>query len=118
MLTATEARKASVHGTFRNPSTKRSEVVKPTSKKPPTISQNQGMKILSLDAGRTFVTFPCHGEAADHRQPDCALALHRIHDGAAGRDSGRCQRNGELAARRDGGLRSRGGTVPDPLHLA
>src|SRR5580765_7665982 len=49
MLTATEARKASVHGIFRNSSTKRSEVVKPTSKNPPTISQNQGMNFLSLD---------------------------------------------------------------------
>ena len=56
MLTATEARKASVHGTFLNPSTKRSEVVKPTSNKPPTISQSQGMNFLSLDAVGLLVT--------------------------------------------------------------
>src|SRR5690349_1182795 len=43
MLTATEARKARVHGRFRNPSTNRSDVVKPTSNRPPTISQTQGM---------------------------------------------------------------------------
>ena len=43
MLTATDARKASVHGRFRKPSTKRSDVVNPTSKKPPMISQTQGM---------------------------------------------------------------------------
>src|SRR4051794_14471862 len=50
MLTATDARKASVQGTFRNPSTNRSEVVNPTSNNPPTINHNQGMKFLSLDA--------------------------------------------------------------------
>jgi hypothetical protein len=49
MLTATEARKPSVHGRFLNPSTKRNEVVNPTSKTPPMISQTQGMTILSLD---------------------------------------------------------------------
>src|SRR5689334_14725051 len=78
MLTATEARKARVQGRLRKPSTKRSEVVNPTSKKPPTISQNQGMKILSLDECRPVVTFPPHGEAADHRQHDRALALPGI----------------------------------------
>ena len=50
MLIATEARKASVQGRFRKPSTKRSEVVNPTSNNPPTISHSQGMNILSLDA--------------------------------------------------------------------
>ena len=43
MLIVTETRKASVHGRLRNPSTKRSEVVKPTSNSPPRISQNQAM---------------------------------------------------------------------------
>jgi hypothetical protein len=43
MLIATETRKAIVHGTFLNPSTKRREVVKPTSKTPPRMSQNQAM---------------------------------------------------------------------------
>jgi hypothetical protein len=61
MLTATEARKASVQGRFLNPSTKRSEVVKPTSNRPPTISQNQGMAIPSLDDCRSIVTFLVHG---------------------------------------------------------
>src|SRR5690348_15414077 len=49
MLTATEARKARVQGRLRKPSTKRSEVVKPTSNNPPTISHSHGMTILSLD---------------------------------------------------------------------
>jgi hypothetical protein len=44
MLTATEARKARVQGTLLKPSTKRSEVVNPTSKAPPTISHNQGIQ--------------------------------------------------------------------------
>jgi hypothetical protein len=34
---------------LRNPSTKRSDVVNPTSNRPPTISQTHGMTILSLD---------------------------------------------------------------------
>jgi len=42
--------KANVQGTFLNPSTNRREVVKPTSNKPPMMSQAQGMTILSLDA--------------------------------------------------------------------
>jgi hypothetical protein len=41
MLTATDPRKASVHGKFLNPSTNRSDVVKPTSNSPPRINQNQ-----------------------------------------------------------------------------
>src|SRR5579864_724469 len=58
MLTATEARKMSVHNRLRKPSTNRSEVVKPTSNKPPTISHSQGMTILSLDALRPVVRLP------------------------------------------------------------
>ena len=77
MLTATEARKASVHGRLRKPSTNRSEVVKPTSNRPPTISQTQGMNFLSLDARRAFVTLAPHGDKADHRQQDRAAALPR-----------------------------------------
>jgi hypothetical protein len=61
MLTATEARKASVQGTFLNPSTKRSEVVKPTSNRPPTISHTQGMKFLSLDARKSRDTLRRNG---------------------------------------------------------
>jgi hypothetical protein len=61
MLTATEARKASVQGTFLNPSTKRSEVVKPTSNKPPTMSQTQGMTFLSLDARKWRDNLRRHG---------------------------------------------------------
>src|SRR3954469_19448232 len=75
MLIATETRKASVHGKLRKPSTNRSEVVKPTSNRPPTISQTQGMNFLSLDECRAFVTLPIHGEAADHRQHDCTATL-------------------------------------------
>src|SRR4051794_13473331 len=58
MLTATDARKASVQNTFRNPSTKRSEVVNPISKQPPTISHSQGMTFLSLDEPRRLITLP------------------------------------------------------------
>jgi hypothetical protein len=60
MLIATETRNASVHGMFLNPSTKRSEVVNPTSNKPPTISQSQAMNILSLDARHSRANFACH----------------------------------------------------------
>jgi hypothetical protein len=61
MLMATETRKASVHGRFRNPSTNRSEVVNPTSNKPPTINHSQGMNMLSLDERRALVTLTVHG---------------------------------------------------------
>ena len=51
MLMATETRKASVHGRFLKPSTKRSEVVNPTSKNPPIMSQNQAMfRLRNQDA--------------------------------------------------------------------
>jgi hypothetical protein len=50
MLIATDTRKARVQGRFLKPSTKRKDVVKPTSNKPPTTSQSQGMTFLSLDA--------------------------------------------------------------------
>jgi hypothetical protein len=43
MLTLTDPRKASVHGRSLNPSTKRSEVVNPTSNNPPTISHSHGI---------------------------------------------------------------------------
>jgi hypothetical protein len=61
MLIATETRKASVHGTLRKPSTKRSDVVNPTSNSPPTINHNQGMNILSLDARRSHDKLHVHG---------------------------------------------------------
>jgi hypothetical protein len=61
MLIATETRKAIVHGTFLNPSTNRSEVVKPTSKRPPTISQNQGMDTPLLDARESGDNLRRHG---------------------------------------------------------
>src|SRR5438552_3536600 len=99
MLIATETRKASVHGRFLNPSTKRSEVVKPTSNRPPIISQTQGMTFLSLDAARSFVTLPPHGQAAHHRQHDCAVALSHLHDRPADRDSGRGPDDPQLVAR-------------------
>ena len=76
MLIATETRKASVHGTLRNPSTKRSEVVNPTSNSPPTISHSQGMKILSLDACVTHsLRSRVMAKPRDHRQQDRAAAL-------------------------------------------
>src|SRR5687768_6928887 len=46
MLIVTDTRKASVQGRLRNVSTWRSEVVKPTSKSPPTISQNHAINRL------------------------------------------------------------------------
>jgi hypothetical protein len=61
MLIATETRNASVQGRLRNPSTKRSEVVKPTSKYPPTISQNEAMDILSLDECHPSSNFARNG---------------------------------------------------------
>ena len=62
MLTATEARKATVQGRFLNPSTNRSEVVNPTSKNPPTISHNHGMAFLSLDVRDAQAKSARHGE--------------------------------------------------------
>jgi hypothetical protein len=57
MLIATDMRKASVQGRLRKPSTKRSEVVNPTSKKPPMMSQTQGkMNVLSLDDEQASTT--------------------------------------------------------------
>jgi hypothetical protein len=46
MLIATDARKAQVHGKLRKPSTKRSDVVNPTSKQPPAMSHIQAMTLL------------------------------------------------------------------------
>ena len=56
MLIVTDPRKASVQGTFRKPSTNRSDVVNPTSNSPPTIKNSQGMTFLSLDGRFGFVT--------------------------------------------------------------
>src|SRR5438309_2002018 len=118
MLTATDARKASVHGTFRKPSTKRSEVVKPTSKKPPTISHSQGMKILSLDERRPLVTFPSHGEATHHRQYDRAAALPRVSRGDDRRLSNRRSPFRPVGTRGNGCFRRRRGPVHALLHPA
>src|SRR3712207_1807642 len=52
MLIVTDTRKASVKGRFLKPWTKRSEVVKPTSKKPPTISQNHAISGGLLEVQR------------------------------------------------------------------
>src|SRR5689334_23435790 len=82
MLIATDIRKASVHGKLRKPSTNRSEVVNPTSKKPPMMSQTQGkMNVLSLDDEQASITVPSHGNPAHHRQQDRAAALPSVHDG-------------------------------------
>src|SRR5438477_13129991 len=102
MLTATEARKASVHGRFRKLSTKRREVVNPTSKKPPTISHSQGMTILSLDERRPVVTLADHGEAAHHRQYDRAAAIPRVSGDAGRRVPNRRSCLRSLGARCDG----------------
>src|SRR5438105_1471412 len=118
MLTATDARNATVQGTLRNPSTKRSEVVNPTSKKPPTISHSQGMDILSLDERRPLVTLTRHDEAAHHRQHDRASALPRIHWDPAARNSGRRLVDGQLVARNDGGFRRCSTGVPHLLRSA
>ena len=56
MLIATETRNARVHFRSVNLSTKRSDVVKPTSNRPPTMSHSQGMTFLSLDERQAFVT--------------------------------------------------------------
>jgi hypothetical protein len=45
---------------LRKPSTNRSEVVKPTSNKPPTINQTHGMTRLSLDGRGALVTLTIH----------------------------------------------------------
>src|SRR5437762_7129401 len=112
MLTATEARKASVHGRFLKPSTKRSEVVNPTSNRPPTISHNQGMTILSLDDARCFVTFPPHEEAGHHRQQDRASALPAVHDHPARRDPRRRLADPQLVAWDDGRFQYRCHRLP------
>src|SRR3954463_8001645 len=105
MLIATETRKASVHFRSLNPSTNRSEVVKPTSNSPPTISHSQGMNFLSLDERGSFVTLAPHGQTADHRQHACALAIPFVSRLADRRHSGRQSNLPSLGARRDGGIR-------------
>src|SRR6185369_5716569 len=101
MLIPTEARKAKVHGKLRKPSTKRREVVKPTSNSPPTISQSQGMNILSLDEWRSLVTLAGHDEAAHHGQHDRAAALHPVHGRPVRCDCRRHHPDRKLAARND-----------------
>src|SRR3954453_22139733 len=118
MLTATEARKASVQGTFLKPSTKRSEVVKPTSKKPPTMSQSQGMKILSLDERRALVTLACHGEAVDYRQQNRAAAVPCVPCDARHRVPGRLQPARQLGASGNDRIRRGCDPVPDLLRAA
>src|SRR5690348_4268831 len=88
MLIATEIRKASVHGRLRKPSTNRSEVVNPTSKRPPTISQTQGMTFLSLDAGQSRDNLRVHGGEAGHRQLVRTLAIPAVHRVAGRRSPG------------------------------
>src|SRR5436305_11543616 len=105
MLIATDIRKASVHGTFRNPSTKRSEVVKPTSNSPPMISHSQGMNFLSLDERGSFVTLAPHGQTADHRQHACPMAIPFVSRLADRGHSGRQPNLSSLGARRDGVIR-------------
>src|SRR4051812_15650915 len=93
MLIATDTRKASVQGILRKPSTKRSEVVKPISNRPPTISQTQGMTILSLDERDAFVTLAGHGSAAHRGQYDRALALPDVPRAADRRGADRASRD-------------------------
>src|SRR4030095_7792901 len=75
MLIVTDTRNAIVQDTLRKPSTNRSAVVKPTSKRPPMISQNQGMNFLSLDDGHCRINLRGHGEATHRRQHDCPWAF-------------------------------------------
>src|SRR4029079_528247 len=111
MLTATEARKASVQGRFLNPSTKRREVVKPTSNNPPTISQSHGIAILSLDARKSRDNLPPNDEGARHRQHDRTAAIPRVHGRAPHRLSDFRQPASPLGAGGNVGVR-RGG---DPV---
>src|SRR6478736_9846402 len=113
MLTLTDARKANVQGKFRKPSTKRSEVVKPTSNSPPTISHNHAMKILSLDATETNDNLSRHGEARHHRQQDRAPALPRVHGRPHRGDHRGCRISAWLGTRLHGRLRRRCLRVPD-----
>ena len=80
MLIATETRKASVHGRFRNPSTKRSEVVKPTSNSAAEDQPEPGHASSPFCTGRAArhcrYVEP-HGAQQDHRQPDRAGAVPR-----------------------------------------
>src|SRR4051812_6182100 len=115
MLTATEARKASVQGMFLKPSTKRSEVGNPTSNKPPTISKSQGMNILSLDGRAAFVTLQRHGEWLEPRQQACAAALSCVPRHAANWIPRCAEPPASLAARGDERIRSRDHPVPDFL---
>src|SRR5689334_25407627 len=108
MLIATDIRKASVHGKLRKPSTNRSEVVNPTSKKPPMMSQTQGkMNVLSLDDEQASITVPSHGNPAHHRQQDRAAALPRIHGGVDRHLSDLRQLLPPLGLGRDGSVRHR-----------
>src|SRR5689334_8232400 len=115
MLTATDARNATVHGMLRKPSTKRSDVVKPTSKKPPTISQSHGMTILSLDEQRPLFTLVPNGDPANHRQHDRAAALPSVHGGAADHIPVRLPCIPPMGAGCDGGVRRCVHAVPDLL---
>src|SRR6185503_10180396 len=107
MLIATETRKASVHGRFLNPSTKRSEVVNPTSNSPPTISHIQAMTLP-----RPFVTLACHGEPAHDRQYRWPVALSRLSRRVAGGGATRDGAAAQLGARNDGRLRCRRADLP------
>src|SRR6185369_2786028 len=81
MLSATETRKASVQGRFLKPSTKRSDVVKPTSNMPPRMRSAHAIS-------KRISARPTPALASPHdpidRQHDCPGALHRLHP-AAGR---------------------------------
>src|SRR3954451_10844021 len=118
MLMATETRKASVHCRLRKPSTKRSEVVNPTSNKPPTINHSQGMKILSLDDRRLFVTLPPHGQSAHRGQHDRAVALSFVSRAADRRRLDHPSDLRRLSADGDGRLRRRRDDLPVELRPA
>src|SRR3954467_9709725 len=107
MLIATETRKARVHGRLRNPSTNRSEVVNPTSNRPPTISHSHGMTFLSLDDDRTSVTLTSHDETAHHRQQDWPVALSGVRRGAGRRGARGGRLAAQLVARHHGRFRRR-----------
>src|SRR6185369_15802486 len=118
MLIATETRNAAVHGPLRKPSTKRSDVVKPTSNIPPTTSHNQGMTFLSLDETGTGANLPRHGGTQDHRQHRRAVALPAVPRGADRWSSLGQQLVAQPRAQPDGRVRHRGDPVPPDLRTA
>src|SRR6478736_7873249 len=118
MLIATEPRKARVHGRFLKPSTNRSEVVKPTSNRPPTISHSHGMTFLSLDGTPTRANLRRNGSTKDHRQHRRAVALPRVPRGVRRRSAARRQPAAQFGIEPDDRVRCRSDTPATALRAA